>query len=168
MNIEIPNYEVVKNLGWRRREAGMGGDIYIQIYTSVSTRPSTSRPLLAAYAVQAERLRGLRRAHVPVQPHVHAYIDYNSKGEIANLDNYLKIISCASYLPAISHVCIRSTGKPEPTIPPLPTQILQWSGQNVHIFWQPLMTIVASVGKDAEAPAAAILRCGRQPGRRGR
>ena len=98
----------------------MGGDIYIQIYTGVSTRPSTSRPLLAAYAVQAERLRGLRRAHVPVQPHVHAYIDYDSKEEIANLDNYLKIISCASYLPAISHVCIRSTGKPEPTIPPLP------------------------------------------------
>ena len=59
----------------------MGGDIFIQIYTGVSTRPSTSRPLLAAYAVQAERLRGLRRTHVPVPPHVYAYIDYYSKEE---------------------------------------------------------------------------------------
>ena len=79
--IEIPNCEAVKNLGWRRREAGMGGDIFIQIYTGVSTRPSTSRPLLAAYAVQAERLRGLRRTHVPVPRRVYAYMDYYSKEE---------------------------------------------------------------------------------------
>ena len=90
MNIEIPNYEVVKNLGWRRREAGMGGDIFIQIYTGVSTRPSTSRPLLAAYAVQAERLRGLRRTHVPVPRRMYAYMDYYSKEGNANLNNYFK------------------------------------------------------------------------------
>ena len=43
--------------------------------------PSTSRPPLAAYAVQAERLRGLRRTHVPVPPHVYAYMDYYSMEE---------------------------------------------------------------------------------------
>ena len=144
----------------------MGGDIFIQIYTGVSTRPSTSRPLLAAYAVQAERLRGLRRAHVPVPPHVHAYMDYNSKEENCKFKQLPQIISCASYLPAISHVCIRSTGKPEPTIPPLPSLILTKTKRAYPLAAK--LTIAASVGNDAEAPAAAILRCGRQPGRRGR
>ena len=130
--IEIPNCEAVKNLGWRRREAGMGGDIFIQIYTGVSTRPSTSRPLLAAYAVRRNAYEACGAPtclYHGVCMHTWITIARKKNGRFRQL---LKIISRADYLLAISHVCNRSTGNPEPTIPSLPTQILLWSSNDTN------------------------------------
>ena len=102
----------------------MGGDIFIQIYTGVSTRPSTSRPLLAAYAV---RRNAYEACGAPTCLYhgvcMHTWIIIARK-KFCRFKQLLKIISRADYLLAISHVCNRSTGNPEPTIPSLPTQFL--------------------------------------------
>ena len=59
----------------------MGGDIYTQIYTGVSTRPSTSRPLLAAYAVRRNAYEACGAPNVPVPRRMYACMDYYSKEE---------------------------------------------------------------------------------------
>ena len=88
----------------------MGGDIFIQIYTGVSTRPSTSRPLLAAYAV---RRNAYEACGAPTCLYhgvcMHTWIIIARK-KICIFKQLLKIISRADYLLAISHVCIGRPG----------------------------------------------------------
>ena len=60
--------------GGKRKEE----DISIHICTGVSTSPSTSRPLLAAYAVQAVRLTRLAACLCACTDYsTHAYIAYS-------------------------------------------------------------------------------------------